>query len=314
MSDAILTGHHHTHTALIWRGVAALRRTPREVAQVDPRQLSEAAVLHWLEQTGYPAPRLLAEESPSLIITRLEGPTLAALHQPVAHLAPSPGLVRGIAALLAELHALPQAFVAPHPPREALAAWCAELERGAVRWRDQAPDLFDQLRFPTPLFPIEPVVCDRTPVLCHGDLHLGNLIAAQPDGVLTVLDWELARVADPAFDLARALHLLGWPLAASALLLTAYLGCAADSPQALRHWADAVDCYRRVEVRRSAVNDLVRAVEVTRATPLAERAPRARAYRQCAAALRAAYALWGITDPPAWNEIAVLLLPFRQAA
>ena len=45
------------------------------------------------------------------------------------------------------------------------------------------------------------------PVVCHGDLHPFNLLFAG-NQVTVVLDWELARLADPAYDVGRTLVLL----------------------------------------------------------------------------------------------------------
>jgi aminoglycoside phosphotransferase (APT) family kinase protein len=45
------------------------------------------------------------------------------------------------------------------------------------------------------------------PVVCHGDLHPFNLLFAGR-AVMIVLDWELARLADPAYDVGRTLVLL----------------------------------------------------------------------------------------------------------
>jgi aminoglycoside phosphotransferase (APT) family kinase protein len=44
-------------------------------------------------------------------------------------------------------------------------------------------------------------------VVCHGDLHPFNLLFEGRE-VTAVLDWELARLADPAFDVGRTLLLL----------------------------------------------------------------------------------------------------------
>ena len=42
--------------------------------------------------------------------------------------------------------------------------------------------------------------------MCHGDLHALNVLV---DGdQLTVIDWELAALGDPAFDIARTKLLL----------------------------------------------------------------------------------------------------------
>jgi thiamine kinase len=60
------------------------------------------------------------------------------------------------------------------------------------------------------------------PVLCHSDLHLGNLLEAEHR--LVLLDWEYAHVSDPFWDLA------GWACNTDmeanlrAELLRAYLG------------------------------------------------------------------------------------------
>lgn len=48
----------------------------------------------------------------------------------------------------------------------------------------------------------------RPPVLLHGDLNPWNLVRGQgPDRGLTLIDWEMAVVGDPLYDLVRHLHL-----------------------------------------------------------------------------------------------------------
>ncbi len=44
-------------------------------------------------------------------------------------------------------------------------------------------------------------------VVCHGDLHPLNVLFDK-DRIAAVLDWELARLADPAYDVARTITLL----------------------------------------------------------------------------------------------------------
>ncbi|MFE3740512.1 phosphotransferase [Streptomyces sp. NPDC059134] len=46
--------------------------------------------------------------------------------------------------------------------------------------------------------------------LLHCDLHRKNLIVDR-DGDLWVIDWELAMIGDPLYDLATHLHLMGYP-------------------------------------------------------------------------------------------------------
>lgn len=47
--------------------------------------------------------------------------------------------------------------------------------------------------------------------LLHGDLHRANFIVDRADGRLWTIDWELALVGDPLYDLATHLHLMGYP-------------------------------------------------------------------------------------------------------
>jgi aminoglycoside phosphotransferase (APT) family kinase protein len=50
----------------------------------------------------------------------------------------------------------------------------------------------------------ERLPADRPPVVVHGDWRIGN-VAVDADGLVAVLDWEFAHLADPVEDLA-------WPL------------------------------------------------------------------------------------------------------
>jgi len=46
--------------------------------------------------------------------------------------------------------------------------------------------------------------------LLHGDVHRANLIVDEDDGLWTI-DWELALIGDPLYDLATHLHLMRYP-------------------------------------------------------------------------------------------------------
>ncbi|HET6860833.1 MAG TPA: aminoglycoside phosphotransferase family protein [Streptomyces sp.] len=50
-------------------------------------------------------------------------------------------------------------------------------------------------------------VTDRAPVLLHGDLNPWNLVRGRSAGELVIIDWEMAMVGDPLYDLVRHLHL-----------------------------------------------------------------------------------------------------------
>ncbi len=128
-----------------------------------------------------------------------------------------PGNIEKIAQLARRVHSLPvpQAARTMRP-----ASWIAHYRQALARYAADAHSalqsslearLAELAQLPTP-----------APVLCHSDLHVQNLIAA--DRGLVLLDWEYAHVSEPFWDLA------GWAanndLGAESrhLLLASYLG------------------------------------------------------------------------------------------
>ncbi len=59
---------------------------------------------------------------------------------------------------------------------------------------------------------------------CHNDLLAGNIIRAQDDGRMMIVDWEYAGMGDPRFDLANLSVNNAFDEAADERLLTAYHG------------------------------------------------------------------------------------------
>ncbi|MFF7158705.1 phosphotransferase [Streptomyces sp. NPDC008139] len=55
----------------------------------------------------------------------------------------------------------------------------------------------------------EPELTDRPRALLHGDLHRKNFIVDRV-GALWTIDWELALIGDPLYDLATHLHLMAY--------------------------------------------------------------------------------------------------------
>ncbi|MGW4561436.1 phosphotransferase [Streptomyces sp. NPDC004561] len=50
-------------------------------------------------------------------------------------------------------------------------------------------------------------VTDRDPALLHGDLNPWNLVRRDDGTALTLIDWEMALVGDPLYELVRHMHL-----------------------------------------------------------------------------------------------------------
>lgn len=53
----------------------------------------------------------------------------------------------------------------------------------------------------TAMWLLKNLPAERTPALVHGDFRNGNLIVEPNEGVVAVLDWELAHIGDPVRDL-----------------------------------------------------------------------------------------------------------------
>jgi aminoglycoside phosphotransferase (APT) family kinase protein len=237
-----------------------LRRDPPGAEQGQPMTV-EAELLRAAHRAGVPVPRVYRAgdgsaglDGPFLLMEHLDGETiprrllrdeqwararagmaaelgraLARIHSvPAAEL---PALSSGDR--LAQLRAEHDAFDEPHPALEVALRWLAE----------HRPD----------------PVTDR---LVHGDFRNGNLMVG-PDGLVAVLDWELAHLGDPVEDLGW-LCVKAWRFGASApvggfgdreQLLDGYAEVAGWRPSAeqLRWWEVfgtanwAVICRRQAE-------------------------------------------------------------------
>lgn len=108
---------------------------------------------------------------------------------------PPPGLELQLAEELAKIHAIPRERLQFLETVDPVARFCDEL---------------DSVGEPHPAIELglnwvkERLPAHRDPVVAHGDWRIGN-IAVDGDGIVAVLDWEFAHIADPIEDLA-------WPL------------------------------------------------------------------------------------------------------
>jgi aminoglycoside phosphotransferase (APT) family kinase protein len=108
---------------------------------------------------------------------------------------PPSGLAAQMAEQLALIHAIPPTRVPFLPAADLFGRLIQELD--AVG--EPHPAIEYGLAWCRARLPLE-----RPPVVCHGDFRIGNLAVGE-DGLVAVLDWEFAKLGDPAEDLA-------WPL------------------------------------------------------------------------------------------------------
>ncbi len=98
----------------------------------------------------------------------------------------------------------------------------------------------------------------REPSLLHGDLNPWNLVRRDDPYALTLIDWEMALVGDPLYDLVRHMHLTPTRPEIRERMFRRW---EARLPSAYtRNWRADWQVYRRLEIVRSAYIDLDRIV------------------------------------------------------
>ena len=160
-------------------------------------------------ELGFPAPAVAfaADSSvglggPFMVMEHVEGRTL--FEAPLPEMRRLPVVLGEV---MGRLHALD-----PDPVRAAfsIAGW-PEGELGAERVLTEVSEAIDVAGSAPLADGLSWLVQNRPPrvpdVICHGDLHPGNMLTR--DGrLVALLDWELATLAEPEFDVARTVVLL----------------------------------------------------------------------------------------------------------
>jgi aminoglycoside phosphotransferase (APT) family kinase protein len=156
----------------------------------------EFEVLLAAHEAGVKVPKPIAylgeiEGREAFVMARIHGETIG------RRIVKSPpdGLDLQLAEELAKIHAIPPSRLPFLQVTDKIARFYAELD--SVGEPHPAIELglhWAKERLPT----------QRTPVVVHGDWRIGN-VAVDEHGLVAVLDWEFAHLADPVEDLA-------WPL------------------------------------------------------------------------------------------------------
>ena len=183
-------------------------------SQDDEESEREATIQDRVTRSGFDAPPVLLHGSaaaglgrPFILTPLVSGRTFDSLVRPTTAVGAFRRIGRQLAGVMGALHAVPTAPIVDALeqvgwPASRLDSLGVLTEVDALAHELDAPDLVHArtwLRDHQPIF-------DRS-VVCHGDLHPFNLLFEHGQ-VVAVLDWELARVADPAFDVARTVMLL----------------------------------------------------------------------------------------------------------
>ncbi|MFF3709093.1 phosphotransferase [Streptomyces phaeochromogenes] len=268
----VFKGTAHLNTVVRVPGVAfpvIVRRKVAAVSRREPTFLSEHAVLQAIEQSGaaVAAPRVLVlgtshTKDPFAIHTYV-GPhdSDQAPSHPVHGLLPheADGLVD-------QLWALAYVDYRPLDPTAEAVRFFDWLRELLVRLVDELPKetqrLAGVLGLPNKRRLHEILARHRmTPrqaSLLHGDLNPWNLVRRNDRFALTIIDWEMAMVGDPLYDLVRHMHLTPTRPEIRARMFQRW--CSALPATHTKDWERDWHLYRWMENIRSAYVDLDRMV------------------------------------------------------
>jgi len=182
------------------------RADPRKGPNVMSRE-TEYRVLEAAGAAGVPVPRvhLMGDDSmgvPFFLMDRVEGETIARrILRDDAYAEARPFMTSQLGRIAAAIHRTPihtpglERLPRPEPGLSPAETEVARFEQTYRAFAPEPHPAFElafrwlKLNLPPP----------AEPALVHGDYRMGNLIVG-PEGVRSVLDWELAHIGDPLED------------------------------------------------------------------------------------------------------------------
>ena len=185
------------------------------VSRADPRQgpntmsrETEYRVLEAAAAAGVPVPRMhaMGDDSmgvPFFLMERVEGETIARrILRDDDYAGARAVMTRQLGEILASIHRMP--IDAPGleqlpRPEPSLSPAQTEMLRFETTYRAIAPEPHPALELALRWLKLH-LPPAAAPTVVHGDYRMGNLIVG-PDGVRSVLDWELTHVGDPLEDM-----------------------------------------------------------------------------------------------------------------
>ncbi|CCK29194.1 hypothetical protein BN159_4815 [Streptomyces davaonensis JCM 4913] len=217
----VFKGTGHLNSVVRVPGVdfpVVVRRKVADACRRERGFLSEHAVLRAIERSGLPiaAPKFLAlgtsYQSEPFAIHTYEGPQ--DIERPPGH--PVHGLLPHEAdRLVDQLGALTRVNFREVDPAAGEGRFYTWLSEQLVLLVSELPKESQRLARLLGL-PDAPrlsqilarhQVSERRPALLHGDLNPWNLVRRSDELALTLIDWEMAVVGDPLYDLVRHMHL-----------------------------------------------------------------------------------------------------------
>ncbi|MFG3169176.1 aminoglycoside phosphotransferase family protein [Streptomyces sp. NPDC048200] len=275
-ANLVFKGTAHLNSVVRVPGVGfpvVVRRKAESVSRRERGYLSEHAVLRGIEESGaaVTAPRVLAlgesHTKDAFAIHTYEGPKdgVSPPDHPVNGLLPheADGLVDQLCALTRVAYG---ALDPTAPDWSGDGGFYEWLSNQLVLLVEALPKESQQLArvlgLPGPRRLREILsrhgVTSREPSLLHGDLNPWNLVRRDDSLALTIIDWEMAMVGDPLYDLVRHLHLTPTRPEIRARMFRRWERALPGTHT--KDWAQDWLVYRWIEIVRSAYVDLDRLV------------------------------------------------------
>ncbi|WP_338697944.1 aminoglycoside phosphotransferase family protein [Streptomyces sp. Q6] len=263
------TAHLGTVVRVAGYGPVMVRRKVGNATPIEPRSLSEHSVLRAIEDSGaaVSVPKVLAlgvsDVEDQFTIQSYVGPS--DIQSSPVH--PVHGLLPGEAHdLVDQLVALSQVdnrSLTQDMSGVGFYAWmCSQLALMVRQFSRKTKDLAAMLGLPDEveleLRLLSHDVTDRHYSLLHGDLNPWNLVRQERGFGLALIDWEMAMVGDPLYDLVRHIHLTPTTREIRERMYSRWERCLPE--RFTRGWEGDVPAYRGLEQVRSAYVDLDRLV------------------------------------------------------
>ncbi|MPY60106.1 aminoglycoside phosphotransferase family protein [Streptomyces spongiae] len=317
-ADRVFKGTAHLSTGVRVTGVPFPVMVRRKVGSASPRErryLHEHVVLRAIEESGVRvrAPRVLAlgisDLRDQFTIHSYEGPRGEIRHPD--H--PADGLLPheadDLVDQLCELTRIDGGLLGPvGDDTDFYWRLRYELIRMVSDLPKETLDLARELGLPSNSVRLGEIldrhmVAPRRSVLLHGDLNPWNLVRREDGTGLTLIDWEMAMVGDPLYDLVRHMHLTPTLPEIRERLFARWARRLPE--ECTKGWSEDWRVYRWIETVRSAYVDLDRLV-----TGDSLEAPNVRrAVDTYAMTLTAATATLGLKAKSTANPYLALALP-----
>ncbi|MES5821604.1 aminoglycoside phosphotransferase family protein [Streptomyces sp. RG80] len=267
-ADRVFKGTAHLNTAVEVPGVPFQVMVRRKVGAANSRErrfLNEHAVLMAIERSkvAVHAPRVLALGTSGLdepfTIHSYVGTGVGSPDHPENGLRPQEA-----DDLVDQLYALTQVDCSELDAIEGQDFYW-ELQYELVRMVNELPkatsEVARELGLPSSYRLMEILgrhnVVPRRPALLHGDLNPWNLVRRE-EGGLTLIDWEMAMIGDPLYDLVRHMHLTPTRPEIRERMFSRWYISLPD--EYTKGWYQDWRVYRWMEIVRSAYVDLDRLV------------------------------------------------------